>query len=72
MKKQNTKAELCIQDLIGAICNLGDCLEDPNMSREDKLEIIDELGWAIGEIQALGDAACIVLETEREFRDYIR
>lgn len=72
MKEQINHAEMCIQDLIVAISNLGDCLDDITISREDKLEIINELGWAIGEIEALGDAACIVLETERDFRDYIR
>lgn len=72
MKEQINHAEMCIQDLIVAISNLGECLDDLTINREDKLEIIDELGWAIGEIEALGDAACIVLETERDFRDYIR
>lgn len=72
MKKTKTQAEMYIQDLIVAIANLGDCLDDITISREDKLEIIDELGWASGEIFALGDAACIALETERDFRDYIR
>ena len=71
-KEQINHAEMCIQDFVVAISNLAECLDDITISREDKLEIIDELGWASGEIFALGDAACIALETEREFRDYIR
>jgi len=52
-----TKKEFAVQEIVGAIGRIDDLLNDENIDREDKIEILEELGWAIGELSAIGGAA---------------
>ena len=49
-----TKKEFAIQEIVGAIGRITDLLHDDSIDRDDKIEILEEVGWAIGELSALG------------------
>lgn len=52
-----TKKEFAIQEIVGAVCRIADLLNDDTIDRDDKIEILEEVGWAIGELSALGNGA---------------
>lgn len=52
-----TKKEQIIQSLVEAIGSVSDYLNDETNTREDKVELLDELGWTIGELSAIGNGA---------------
>ena len=52
-----TKKEFAVQEIVDAIGRIADLLNDEEIDRQDKIEILEELGWAIGELSALGNGA---------------
>lgn len=51
-----TKKDYSVQELVVAIGRISDLLHDEDIDRADRIEILEELGWAIGELSALGGA----------------
>lgn len=51
-----TKKDYTIQEIVVAIGRISDLLHDEEIDRADRIEILEELGWAIGELSALGGA----------------
>ena len=72
MKKQKPKAEVCAQAFIEAMDVFTELFDDAAATREERLEMLDELGWVVGELMCLGDAACVLADTEMDFKDMIR
>jgi hypothetical protein len=50
-----TRKEHIIQSLVEAIGRISDYLDDETNTRDDKLELLDEVGWAIGELESIGN-----------------
>lgn len=69
--EQRTYYENALQDIINGYCKIAGTLDCQTISREAKLEVLKELGWAVAEMTAIGNAACEELETEMDFRDMI-
>lgn len=73
MKKQKiTKTRMCSAAFMTAMDLFTEFFDNPETTREERLEMLDELGWAVGEIMSLGNAACVLADTEMEFKDMIR
>lgn len=51
-----TKKDYSIQEIVNAIGRISDLLHDEEIDRADRIEVLEELGWAIGELSALGGA----------------
>ena len=72
MKKQKSKAEMCAEAFIKAMDVFTELFDDAEATREERLEMLDELGQVAGEIMCLGSAGCVLADTEMDFKDMIR
>lgn len=54
--EQITKKDYTIHEIVVAIGRISDLLHDEEIDRADRIEVLEELGWAIGELSALGGA----------------
>lgn len=73
MKKQKvSKASMCGAAFMTAMDMFTDWFDDEETTRQEKLDMLDELGWVVGELMTLGESACELLNTEMEFKDMIR
>ena len=59
-----TKKDFAVQEIVGAIGRIADLLNDDTIDRDDKIEILEELGWAIGELSALGNGTADELDVD--------
>lgn len=59
-----TKKDFAVQEIVGAIGRIADLLNDDTIDRDDKIEILEELGWAIGELEAIGNGAADELDVD--------
>lgn len=75
MKKQKItkpKAEVCAEAFIQAMDVFTELFDDAAATREERLEMLDELGWVVGELMCLGSAGCVLADTEMDFNDMVR
>lgn len=74
MKKQKTKTkvEMCAEAFIKAMDVFTELFDNEETTREERLEMLDELGWVAGEIMCLGSAGCELADTEMDFKDMVR
>lgn len=69
MRQEMTKKDHAIMEIVMVAGNVRDILDDPDFTEQDKKEIMYELGWLIGELQAYGGA--LADELEDDFANYI-
>ena len=68
------KKEFAVQEIIGAIGRIADLLNDDTIDREDKMEILEEVGCAIGELSSLGNGVGDELDVDfglMKWQDYM-
>lgn len=54
MKQERiTPTEFTVQEIVEVIGRVSDLLNDPDIDRDDKIVIMEECGWAIGELHAI-------------------
>lgn len=71
-KKITNKASYCGKRYIETMDLFTEIFDNPETTRQEKLDMLDELGWVVGELMTLGQSACELLNTEMEFKDMIR
>ena len=71
-KITKSKVEMCAEAFIKAMDVFTELFDNEETTREERLEMLDELGWVAGEIMCLGSAGCELADTEMDFKDMVR